>query len=228
MSKKSYILNMKKSDAIKIFSNLFLGGYDHEIASMLEDVTSLVVKRKNEIFFMEGEEGSRVYFLISGLIKLYKTNEEGKEAIMHFVKSGEIFAEILFFLKNRYPVTAMALEDCVALSIDSKKVESLIKEHPDFAMRIIGSLSKRIKYFVNIVENLTLSDLSTRFLKYIKTLSEQKRSSEIVLPVKKGDLAILLGATPEAFSRMLKKLKDDGIIGIEGRKIILIEQNNKI
>lgn len=217
---------MKKSDAIKIFSNVFLGGYDQEISSMLEEATSIVTKRKNEIFFMEGEEGSKVYFLISGFIKLYKTNEEGKEAIMHFVKSGEIFAEILFFLKNRYPVTALALDDCLTLAIDSKKMELLIKKHPNFAMKMIGSLAKRIKYFVNIVENLTLSDLSTRFLKYLSTLSEQKKSSEIVLPVKKGDLAVLLGATPEAFSRMLKKLKDDGIIDIDGRKIILIDRNN--
>jgi CRP/FNR family transcriptional regulator len=90
-------------------------------------------------------------------------------------------------------------------------------------MKLIGALSKRIKYLINMLENLTLSDLSTRFLNYIKTLAEQKKSDEIVLPVKKGDLAILLGATPEAFSRMLKKLKDDGIIEMEGRKIKLLK-----
>jgi len=59
----------------------------------------LYQRAKTEIFFMEGEEGSKVYFLISGLIKLYKTNEDGKEAIIHFVRNGEIFAEILFFSK---------------------------------------------------------------------------------------------------------------------------------
>lgn len=162
--------------------------------------------------------------MISGLIKLYKTNDEGKEAIIHFVKSGEIFAEILFFLQNRYPVTSVALEDCIALAIDSKKIEELISKKPKFAMKLIGALSKRIKYLINMLENLTLSDLSTRFLNYLKTLSEQKKSDEIILPVKKGDLAILLGATPEAFSRMLKKLKDDGIIGVEGKKITLFRK----
>jgi len=46
---------------------------------------------------------------------------------------------------------------------------------------------------------------------------------EVTLPVKKGDLAVLLGATPEAFSRMLKKLKDDGVIDIDGRKIKILK-----
>lgn len=214
---------MKKIDAIKIFSNVFLGGYDTELASMLDNVSSVVSKSKNEIFFMEGEEGSKVYFLVSGLIKLYKTNEDGKEAIIHFVRSGEIFAEILFFLQNRYPVTAIALEDCAALAIDSKKIEQLIKDHPQFAMKLIGSLARRIKYFVNLVENLTLSNLSSRFIKYLVSLSEQQRTMEVTLPVKKGDLAVLLGATPEAFSRMLKKLKDDGIIDTDGRKIKILK-----
>ncbi|ADR18410.1 Crp/Fnr family transcriptional regulator [Calditerrivibrio nitroreducens] len=215
---------MKKIDAIRIFCKTFLGGMDEELCSMMESVTSVVTKKKGEIFFIEGEYGTNVFFLISGLIKLYKTNDEGKEAIIHFVKSGEIFAEILFFLQNRYPVTSVALEDCIALAIDSKKIEELISKKPKFAMKLIGALSKRIKYLINMLENLTLSDLSTRFLNYLKTLSEQKKSDEIILPVKKGDLAILLGATPEAFSRMLKKLKDDGIIGVEGKKITLFRK----
>lgn len=215
---------MKKNDAIKIFCKTFLGAIDDDLCSILDTATSVVEKRKGEIFFFEGEEGTKVYFLIAGLIKLYKTNDEGKEAIIHFVKSGEIFAEILFFLQNRYPVTSLAIEDSVALAIDSKKIEQLIHENPKFAMKLIGSLAKRIKYLINMLENLTLSDLATRFLKYINTLAEQKRSNEIVLPVKKGDLAILLGATPEAFSRMLKRLKDNGILEVDGRKVKLFNK----
>ncbi|MCX8083799.1 MAG: Crp/Fnr family transcriptional regulator [Calditerrivibrio sp.] len=214
---------MNLQNAINIFCNAFLGGYDPDLCKMLESASNLVHKSKGELFFVEGEEGTNVYFLISGLVKLYKTNDEGKEAIIHFVKSGEIFAEILFFLKNRYPVTSLAIENCSALAIDSKKIELLIKEHPHFAMKLIGSLSQRIKYLINMLENLTLTDLSTRFLKYIQNLSELKKSNEIVLPIKKGDLAILLGATPEAFSRMLKKLKDEKLITIEGRKITLLK-----
>jgi CRP/FNR family transcriptional regulator len=215
---------MKKVDAIKIFCNTFLGEMDEDLCRMLESVTNVVSKKKGEIFFVEDEVGSNVYFLISGLIKLYKTNKEGKEAIIHFVKNGEIFAEILFFLHNRYPVTAMAIEDCVALAIDARKIEQLIKENSKFALKLIGSLSKRIKYLINVIENLTLSDLSSRFLNYLKNLADQKKSNEITLPVKKGDLAILLGATPEAFSRMLKKLKQDGVIDIEGRKIKILSR----
>jgi len=118
----------------------------------------------------------------------------------------------------------MAVEDCVALAIDARKIEQLIKENSKFALKLIGSLSKRIKYLINVIENLTLSDLSSRFLNYLKNLADQKKSNEITLPVKKGDLAILLGATPEAFSRMLKKLKQDGVIDIEGRKIKILSR----
>lgn len=53
---------MKKIDAIRIFCKTFLGGMDEELCSMMESVTSVVTKKKGEIFFIEGEYGTNVFF----------------------------------------------------------------------------------------------------------------------------------------------------------------------
>lgn len=214
---------MDKESALKMFLNIFIGSTDNELYTTLYQISKVVSKEKKEIFFLEDEEGKNIYFLLSGVVKLSKTNDEGKEAVIHFVKSGEIFAEILLYLKNRYPVTATALEDCEALAIDSKKLFEQIKKQPGFSMKLIGVLAGRIKYFVNMIENLTLADTRKRFLSYLNNIATKQKSDTVKLPVNKGELALLLGSTPETFSRLLKKLAEEGIIEVNGKEIRIID-----
>lgn len=214
---------MNKDAAVKMFLNIFTGSRDEDVYNTLYQISSVVSKEKKEIFFLEDEEGSHIYFLLSGVVKLSKTNDEGKEAVIHFVKSGELFAEILLYLKNRYPVTATALEDCEALAIDSKKLFDQIQRQPEFSMKLIGVLAGRIKYFVNMIENLTLADTRKRFLSYLNNIAEKQNSKIVKLPVNKGELALLLGSTPETFSRLLKKLTEEEVIEVRGKEITLID-----
>ncbi|MDK2792506.1 MAG: hypothetical protein PWQ25_1369 [Deferribacteres bacterium] len=214
---------MDKVSAIKMFTNCFLGNVDEDTLNLLKNISTLVKKDKKETFFLEDQEGENIYFLASGLVKLYKTNDEGKEAIIHFVKPGELFAEILLYLRNRYPVTAEAVENCTALSINSKKLFQLIRENPDISMKLIGMMAQRIKYFLNMIENLTLSDARNRLLRYLRVLADKNKDNTITLPVNKGDIAILLGIAPETFSRLLKKLSEERIIRVEGKQIELLE-----
>lgn len=214
---------MNKESAVKMFLNVFTGTSDNDIYNSIYQISTVTVKNKREFFFFEDEPGHYIYFLLSGVVKLSKTNSEGKEAVIHFVKTGEIFAEILLYLKNRYPVTATALEDCEALAIDSKLLFEHIKKQPEFSMKLIGVLAGRIKYFVNMIENLTLADTRKRFLSYLKNMTDKQDSRTVLLPVNKGELALLLGSTPETFSRLLKKLSSEKIIEVKGKEIIALD-----
>ncbi len=213
---------MDKNSAIIFFLKNFTGNDDEELRRKLLPICNTKSLSKKEILFFEGQEGNSVYFVISGHLKLFRTNDEGKEAIIHFVKKGDIFAEILFHFKNTYPVTAMAIEDSFLLGIDSKKLFKLISNEPQIAMRLIGILAQRIKYFVNMVENLTLSDVKSRLLNYLKKLKKDN-SNVVYLPVSKGDLALLMGTTPETLSRIFKKLSEEKLIEIRGKEIKFLD-----
>ena len=220
---------MNKDNALRFFKNVFLGEVDEQVMSKLSDITTLHSLKKKDILFFEGEEGSNVYFLVNGSIKLYKTNDEGKSIILKFLKPGDIFAEILLYLKNTYPVTAEAIENSVVLGIDAKKLFKTFQENPEFSMKMIGALAGRIKELLSKIENLTLDDVKERFLNYIYTLSAQRKSNEITLPASKGDIALMLGIRAETFSRIIKKLQNDGVIEVEGRKVrILRKDTNNI
>ncbi len=214
---------MQVNDALDIFLNGFIGRNDPELKKELSKITFVSEKIKKDILFLEDEEGDTIYYLISGLIKLSRTNAEGKEAVVHFVHSGEMFAEILFYTEGRYPVTATVLDNAILLGISAGKMARLLEESPQFSMRLIGLLAKRLQYFVTMIEQLVNSDVRQRFISYLVHLSEDRKSTRFLLPVPKGELAALLGTTPETFSRLLRQLSEDGLIEIHGKEIALLK-----
>ena len=214
---------MEKKKAVEAFLDLFLGEPDEEIFALISDISTVRKAAKQEMLFFEGDEGHHLFYLISGSVKLFKSNEEGKEAIIRFVEPGDIFAEIVLFLKNRYPVNATAIKASKLLAIDSAKLFSFIKTHPEMAMKLIGKLAAKSSYLVRMVEELTLSDAKKRFLNYLAHLKESSSGEVVTLPVPKGELSLLLGISPETFSRLLKKLAEDSIIRVEGKRIALLK-----
>lgn len=214
---------MQVNDALDIFLNSFIGRNDPELKEELSTITFVSEKQKKDILFLEGEEGDTIYYLVSGLIKLSRTNPEGKEAVVHFVHPGEMFAEILFYTEGRYPVTATVLDNAILLGISAGKMTRLLEESPRFSMRLIGLLAKRLQYFVTMIEQLVNSDVRQRFIAYLAHLSEDRKSTRFLLPVPKGELAALLGTTPETFSRLLRQLSEEGLIEIHGKEISILK-----
>lgn len=214
---------MDKKTAIKKFQEAFFG--DDSVYEVIERISRVKTLDKGSILFFEGQTGKYIYFLIEGRIKLYKTNNEGKEAIVHFVSENEMFAEIILQMECCYPVTSEAMENCVVLEMDAAELFRQIEKSPKFAMSIISLLARRIKYFVNMIENLTLKDVRGRFLHYLESL-QHKGKNTVTLPVPKGELALLLGTTPETFSRLLKKLAEEEVISYEGKKITILKELN--
>lgn len=212
---------MNKKNAVEQFQKKVLGQIDHDLTDSLLAVTSVISVEKKQELFAEGEEGKYVYFLLHGAIRLFRTNMEGKECVVRFVAPGEIFAEILFSERVNYPVSSMAVQSSTLLAISASGFFKLVKQDPNFTMKYIASLTKRLKYFVDMVENLTTADVQSRFLSYLNHAVEERGDNTITLPVPKGDLALMLGTTPESFSRTLKKLSQEGVIEVKGKSISL-------
>lgn len=213
---------MTKKMAVESFTNHFCGDVDNEILSLISDISHMVKISKSEMLFLEGDEGKYLFYLSSGSIKLFRSNEDGREAIIRFIEPGDFFAELILFLNNRYPVSATAIEPSELLAINAQKLFNCIKAHPDVAMKLIGKLTAKTQYLIKMVEDMALADVKERFLNYLKHLIEKTQDKTITLPVPKGELSMLLGISPATFSRLLKKLAKDGIVKVDGKKIRIL------
>lgn len=99
-----------------------------EVQAALSRMTQTREIAKGEVVFHEGEPGIGLHFVQSGLVKIVKMNEEGREHIIHMLSKGDLFAEVLLFQKGVYPATAIGAEKSVVGVIANEDLEKEIRK----------------------------------------------------------------------------------------------------
>jgi len=205
---------------------LFAGLIDEQI----QWLAAIVERRKysrGKVIFTEGEEAAGLYVLHTGRVKIYKLSSEGKEQILHIFGPGEPFGEVAVFAGGQFPAYAETLEVSETLFFPRKKIVELLTKDPSMAMNMLAMLSKRLKYFTQLVENLSLKEVPQRLAAYLLVLATMKDKRDTVeLDIAKGQLASLLGTIPETLSRILNKMTIQGYIEVEGRQIKLLDRQS--
>ncbi|UCD71479.1 MAG: Crp/Fnr family transcriptional regulator [Syntrophobacterales bacterium] len=207
---------------------LFSGLEDREIAE-IEAISISKKYHRGALIFSEDEEARGFYVVIAGRVKVYKLSSEGKEQILHIISSGQTFAEAALFAGSSYPAFAESLTETRVLYFPKERFLNLIRKNPQISLNMIASLSHWLRKFVSLVEELSLKDVSTRLSKYLIDLSAQsgrtsERGIECELDISKSQLASQLGTISETLSRTLRKLRDRGIIEVEGKRIIILQR----
>lgn len=175
---------------------------------------------KNESIFREGESGRSVYILLNGSVKLYKLAEDGREIIVRILSGGELFGEVVLFINNDYPVSALALEDSHLFALARSDFHHLM-ENVDFRNEFIAVLMKKQRYLSGRIHYLSAYDVEERFFKFL--LESYGESERYEITLSKKDLASAIGTIPETLSRLIGRLKKRGIITWDKKELILKE-----
>ncbi|CAH2031764.1 Crp/Fnr family transcriptional regulator [Trichlorobacter ammonificans] len=208
-------------------SLLFSGLDDTDLTAL----TAIAVRRtfgKGEALFAEGDEATGFYLLVEGHLKLCRVSAEGREKVLHFVRPGETFAEAAFFGDGRYPAEARALEAGEALFLPRQGFMELMTGNPRFAMNLVVSLSLSLRRFARQIEELTFADVTSRLASFLVKRAAEKSTTYggityLELGIKKGELAAQLGTAGETISRTFRKLKEEGILEMEARKVTILQ-----
>ena len=176
--------------------------------------------KKREMLFLEGEPGDSVFLLATGSIQLFKSTPEGKEVVIKLVKPGEIFAEVILFERERYPVSAIAVADSQVCLFPKKPFYALL-DQDSFRNDFIRMLMQKQRYLVDQILNLSAADVEQRFWQFLKNHYGEKEEYSISLT--KKDVAAAIGITPETLSRLILRLKIEEKLTWEGDHVRLRE-----
>lgn len=181
--------------------------------------------KRGQTIFAEGDEGIGFYVLISGKVKIFKLSPEGKEQIFHVFGPGEPFGEAAVFAGERFPAHAETLEESRVFFFPRASFVELIKEDPSLALNMLAILSRRLRTFALLVEDLSLKEVPGRLAAYLLYLSDARdRADELTLDIAKNQLASLLGTIPETLSRILTRMVRQGLIQLDGPRIIIVDR----
>ncbi len=203
---------------VPLFSNLAPDHYE-----ILAAITREQRVKRGETIFSEGDPARRIYVVASGRVKIFKLSAEGKEQILHVFGPGEPFAEVAVFIGNTYPAHAVALEPSTLLIIPRREFASLIEKDPTLALEMLASLAQRLKQFAAMIESLSLQEVPARLAGHLRYLAGKQGSPTVHLDLPKGQLAALLGTTPETLSRILNKMSATGAIQVNRSAITILD-----
>jgi CRP/FNR family transcriptional regulator len=181
--------------------------------------------RRGEIVFSDGQEANGFYVPMRGRIKIFKLSPEGKEQVLHIMGFQEPFGEAAVFSGGRFPAYAQALEESLLIFFPASAFVDLTRHDPTLAMNMLALLSRRLKEFAGLVEQLSLKEVPGRLASYLIYESDRAAGAALIeLDIPKTLLANVLGTIPETVSRVLGKMASEGIIEVEGRRIRLLER----
>jgi len=194
----------------------FFSGLSDAACKRLAELSRRRTIEKRELLFMEGAEGKAVYLLTAGSLHLVKTNMDGRETVIKTVKTGELFAEVILFEKNSYPVTAVACTDVEVIELPRAGFLKLLNEE-EFRNDFMAMLMAKQRYLAERIQQITSMDVEARFVEFLRDHYGEK--GEITPDLSKKDIASAIGATPETFSRLLQKLEKRTSFKWEGKTI---------
>ena len=174
---------------------------------------------KRSYLFHEGEKGQDMFMLVDGNVQLHKNTEDGREVVIRVIKPGEVFAEVVLFERERYPVSARAVTDAAVLVFPREGIHRLLAEE-SFRNDFIALLMAKQRYLAERIQELTTRDVEHRFFTFLRSQYGEKET--IHTPLSKKDIAAAIGTTPESLSRLIQRLQEDRIIDWQGKEIRIL------
>jgi CRP-like cAMP-binding protein len=178
----------------------------------------------NAPLFAERDPATHFYLVISGSVRLYRLTPDGKEKVIEIIRAGETFAESVALLDKPYPVFANTIDATQMIQIPAAVIRTLMTQNTGLAIKMLASLSLRVHKFINDIHTLSMSSAQQKVAGYfLAFLSDEVAEQRISLPSKKAIVASRLGLQPETFSRVLGKMKDQGVIVEDGAEIVVLQ-----
>lgn len=166
-----------------------------------------------------------VYCLHSGKIKLYKVDTDGREQIIRFVTSGELFGYSAIIGSRFNLITAEAIEDSIICFIDRSFFSDLLLKYPGINKTLLSSLGSMLNdaedKIISLAHKQVRERLAEALLVLCRKFHPEGCKDNNVLLLSREDLANIVGSATETIIRLLSEFREEGLVEIHGRRIIL-------
>jgi CRP/FNR family transcriptional regulator, polysaccharide utilization system transcription regulator len=209
----------------KVFKRSYFSTLENGDLEDLKYEKSASVYKTGQIVFQEDSRAVGVYCLHSGKVKLYKVDNEGREQIVRFVIAGELFGYGSITGSRYYLVTAEAIEDSVICFINANFFADLTSRYPEILRTLVTSLGTLLNdaedRMISLARKQVRERLAESLLNLCRKFHPDGCMNDNVLNLSREDLANIVGSATETIIRLLSDFREERLIEIQGRKIIL-------
>ena len=193
----------------------------------LAQVAAITVERhfnRGDLILIEGETEGSLYYVCSGLIKVFKASPEGKEQVLRLVGAGYTFNDVPALDGGPNPASAAAVEPGMVYVIRRSGLRKLITTRPEVAEAVVLTLAKTLRHLVALVEDLSLRHVTARVAKILHDQEISAQQGQQVHRLTQTEMAALVGSTREVVGRALKELETAGAIEMRHGQAIVLDR----
>ncbi len=207
---------------VPLFSTLT----DEEFSS-LQHIFILRSYRRNQVIFMEEETGTYMYLVLAGKVKVAKSSSAGRETILAIHKAGDFFGEMSLLDGKTAPATVSAMEDSKIISVSGSDFHKYLMHNEKVLLQIIDVLCARLRQ-VWQTQSLSSSKADARIRMGIYELAKRHGVQDahgtiIDLKITHQELAEMVGTSRETVTRVIARLREEGIIEVDQRRMTLLD-----
>jgi CRP-like cAMP-binding protein len=185
--------------------------------------------KKGEQIFNESAMPLGVYCVVSGVIKLVRTNLDGKEQILRFAQPGDVLAYRALIADEPLVSSAVCLEDTIVCFIPKQVFLGIMEENAAISKDLLKALSHELGVAEERVQSLAQKSVRERLAETLLFLhatfkSNHLESDVIAITLPREDIANIVGTATETVIRLLSEFKGDKLIELEGKKIKILEK----
>ncbi|MEJ0097456.1 MAG: Crp/Fnr family transcriptional regulator [Bauldia sp.] len=215
--------------AVWLGKSMVFNGIDPEGLRRLGSIGRELALPAGAVLFEQGEESDGLYIVISGIVRIYLTAEDGREATISLLEEGEMIGEIALLDGLPRSAGAAALTDARLVFVPHKPFCELLDTSPKLSRQVMLMLCERLRAANSQVEQAIFHDLRYRLLVLLRQIAvihgRVERDLAIVdLDVTQGMLAQMLGASREAVNKQLRALAKEGRVVMDGKQIRVFKQ----
>lgn len=177
--------------------------------------------KKNETIFDENEVANFYFQILEGSVRLFNSNDEGKEFTQGIFCKGDGFGEPPLFINETYPSKAVTIQDSTILKLSKDKFFNILDEYPSIQKSFlvllaqkIHSKSKTSKEIINQKPEFRITAFLNSFKKKSGNLSEK-----ILIPYTRQEIANYTGLRVETVIRVFTQMNKDNKVAIINHKI---------
>ncbi len=179
----------------------------------------------NELLFSEASPADHLFALHSGLVKIVRSLESGKERIVRIVFPGAVFGfEALS--SGSHSASAVTMQKSEICSVSRDEFVDHLRVNPEFALNVVRLLADEITHLSNALSNMSFKDarkrVATLLCSLLSSEAKDKGGNTVLrLPFLCQEIGEMLELSPETVSRTWSALGRDGVIKKHGRKIVV-------
>ena len=177
--------------------------------------------QKNAVIIQEGDSGDSLYVILTGKVKVYASDDNGREVVIEIFGPGEYVGEMVLDGGLR-SASVMTLEPSTFSVLSNSELRAHITAHPDFAMYLISHLIKRTRNATNNIKTLALMDVYGRVARFLLTMAVEQGGKQVVSEkFTHQEIAERVGSSREMITRILRDLTTGGYIEVHDRTITM-------